>query len=112
MEAPVAGFERYQREVQELEHEIAVRLQVLHVDHHDAVALKALALEAMHSPEQCPDSGDWQAKAKFDLFGLSALMLKTMAESADQGIELHGGPVWKAFGKALWEASDMPDSRV
>jgi hypothetical protein len=40
--------------------------------------------------------------ARVDLFGLAALMLKTMAESADQGIESHGGSAWKAFAKALW----------
>jgi hypothetical protein len=29
-------------------------------------------------------------------------MLKTMEESAIVGIESHGGPVWKAFSRALW----------
>ena len=36
------------------------------------------------------------------LFGLANLMLRTMEESAGVGIESHGGPVWKAFGRALW----------
>jgi len=108
----VAGFERYEREVQDLEREIAVRLQVLHVEVDDDAALKLLAIEAMQGTDHFPESGDAQAKAKFDLFGLAALMLKTMAESADEGIELHGGPVWKAFGKALWEASGARNDRI
>jgi hypothetical protein len=29
-------------------------------------------------------------------------MLKTMAESADHGLQSHGGEAWKAFAKALW----------
>lgn len=108
----MAGFENYYHELEALEHEIAVRLLVLKVDIKDETALRLLAREAMDCPQQCPEGASPEAQAKFDLFGLSALMLKAMAESAEQGTEQHGGPVWKAFGKALWEASGLKDGRV
>jgi len=107
----MSGFENYERQLAELEHEIAVRLQVLHVNLHDETALRLLAREAMDCPEHCPEGAGPETRAKFDLFGLSALMFKAMEESAQAGKELHGGPVWKAFGKALWEASGTPDNR-
>lgn len=108
----MSGFENYERQLAELEHEIAVRLQVLHIDIHNEAALRLLAREAMHCPQQCPEGASVEERAKADLFGFAALMLKTMSESADHGEELHGGPVWKAFGKALWEASGSKDDRL
>lgn len=108
----MSGFENYERQIAELEHEIAIRLQILHVGVADEAALRMLAREAMACPQQCPESASVEARAKADLFGLAALMLKTMSESANQGEELHGGPVWKAFGKALWEASGSRDDRL
>lgn len=104
----MAGFEDFRREERELEHEIAIRLQLLGVDIEDEGTLRQLAHEAL-SPHQTPTEGYGEDAIKRDLFGLSALMLKAMTESAEEGRELHGGPVWKAFGKALWEASGLRD---
>ena len=32
-------------------------------------------------------------------------MLRTMQESAEEGVLTHGGPAWKAFARALWAES-------
>ena len=34
-------------------------------------------------------------------------MLRVMKESADDGIITHGGPVWKALGRALWLQANL-----
>jgi len=49
--------------------------------------------------------GDYRLRAKAELFGLAALMLRIMEKSADDGVLTHGGPAWKSFGRALWEES-------
>ena len=36
------------------------------------------------------------------VFGLAGIMLKTMEESAEIGVESHGGTAWKSFARALW----------
>lgn len=51
-------------------------------------------------------SRDRRQRMLGELSALSVLMLKTMKESAEQGMHTHGGPVWKAFGKALIEEYD------
>jgi hypothetical protein len=47
--------------------------------------------------------------AKVELFGLAALMLKTMTESATRGFETHGGTAWKSFARALWAEKALRD---
>lgn len=103
----MAGFENYDQGTKEIELEIERKGIVLGIDWTDEVQVRALAKEALdHSADDVKlvTSGavDRQLLAKVDLFGLAALMLRTMAESADIGIESHGGPAWKAFAKALW----------
>ncbi len=39
---------------------------------------------------------------KAEIFGLAALMLRNMQESAERGYLTHGDSSWKAFAKALW----------
>ncbi|MCC7311884.1 MAG: hypothetical protein IT510_11625 [Sulfuritalea sp.] len=45
-------------------------------------------------------------RARLELFGLAQLMLTVMRESADENIDTHGGPAWKAFARALWAEHD------
>ena len=45
-------------------------------------------------------------KAKGEVFALSTLMLRLMAESASVGVHTHGGAAWKAFGGALLRLSE------
>jgi hypothetical protein len=42
-------------------------------------------------------------RARGELFALGVLMLRTMQGSAGIGYQTHGGPAWKAFGRALIE---------
>ena len=39
-------------------------------------------------------------------------MLVNMRQSAEIGVHTHGGPAWKAFGRALYEAYDAGGSRT
>ncbi len=103
----MAGFEDYDRGTQEIELEIERKGIVLGIDWTDEVQVRTLAREALdHLKDDVKLAAsshvDRQLMARVDLFGLAVLMLKTMAESADQGIESHGGSAWKAFAKALW----------
>jgi hypothetical protein len=44
--------------------------------------------------------GDRPALARAGLFGLAALMLKTLEESANAGVAGHGEPALKVLGRA------------
>ncbi|TXH24660.1 MAG: hypothetical protein E6Q99_06585, partial [Elusimicrobia bacterium] len=67
-----------------------------------ALAREALDHAADEARRASVDPTNRQLMAKAELFGLAALMLRTMAESAEVGVESHGGPAWKAFAQALW----------
>jgi len=103
----MVGFEDYAANAKEIELEIQRKGIVLGIDWADEVQVRALARDALdHSAEdmKVAASGpiDYQLMAKIDLYGLAAMMLRTMEESADVGFESHGGVAWKAFAKALW----------
>jgi len=105
----MVGFENFARQAQELEREILRHGLVLGIDWDDEAQVHQLAREAIEcrmDPEhpECT-SKDPRTRARIELFGLAQLMLTVMAESAEQGIHTHGGPVWKAFGRALYEES-------
>lgn len=102
----MSGFENYPAEAKALEQKI-VRLGIaLGIDWSDQVQVRGLAREAISVEHDrtltAASHGDRAALAKAELFGLAALMLKTMEESAHEGFLTHGGPVWKIFGQALW----------
>jgi len=100
----------YSPEAQAIEQQIARYGIALGIDWTDKNAVRALAREALdHITEVMKVShtnGDRTALMKAELFGLAGLMLKTMKESAENNFETHGGPVWKAFGSALWLESE------
>jgi hypothetical protein len=98
------NFENYAEEARRIEHEI-VRLGIaLGIDWDDEVAVRMLARQALaahgNQLQDIPDA--LERRTRFELFGLAQLMLSVMAQSAEEGLETHGGPVWKAFGRALW----------
>lgn len=100
------------RDTRALEKEIERRGVILGIDWNDAAQVRALAEEALShgrdASRQAAHGGkDHQAQAKAELFGFAALMLRTMAISAEEGFFTHGGVAWKAFGKALWEVSGL-----
>lgn len=103
----MAGFENYGVSTKAIEQELVRKGIALGLDWSDEVAVRALAREAIRHMARDLDMvrrsrADLITKTKVDLFGLAGLMLKTMEESAGQGIESHGGLAWKAFARALW----------
>lgn len=108
----MGGFENYSAETREIEREIVRKGIILGIDWEDEVQVRALAREAVeHGSDDVrraeADPGDSHLMAKVDLFGLAALMLRTMQESAEAGFMTHGGPAWKAFARALWAEAEL-----
>ena len=108
----MSGFEDFAHEAQQLEREIARWGLVLGIDWNDAEQVAALAREAVDfRPAAHGLPADPRQRARVELFGLAQLMLTVMAESATAGIHTHGGPAWKALGRALYEASNLGDRK-
>ena len=107
----MTGFENYTGEAAQIELEMVRKGIALGIDWADEAQLRALAREALtHGLEQiglASRSDDFSGRAKADFFGLAQLMLKVMQDSANEGFLTHGGPAWKAFGKALWTEAEV-----
>lgn len=103
----MSGFEHYAAEARSLEAEIQRTGIALGIDWSDEAQVRALAREALEKgAEEIMAAGrshDRRLLAKAELFGLAELMVKMMLECAREGIPVQGGPVWKAFGRALLE---------
>jgi hypothetical protein len=102
------AFENYIREAEEIEREISRKGLVLGIDWDDNVQVHALAREALayrDSDRTILETRGKDAKvlAKIEIFGLAQLMLTVMRQSADEGMFTHGGRIWKALARALWE---------
>lgn len=114
----MAGFENYLRSTRQIEREIARMGVALGVDWSNELQVRALAREALDGAAREVQAavarpGDRRLMAKVALFGLAALMMHTMAESAQNlGIAGHGGPTWKAFGRALWVENEARKARA
>lgn len=107
----MSGFENYAKNTDEIELEIVRKGIALGIDWQDEVQVRALAREALsHVAADLKIDVevplDHRALAKLELFGLAGIMLRTMEESAEQGIESHGGEAWKAFARALWAEAE------
>ena len=104
------NFEHYGEEARRIETEIARMGIALGIDWDDEPAVRALAREALASRADDLDhvADARERRTRFELFGLAQLMLSVMTQSAEEGMETHGGPVWKAFGRALWLESGQP----
>ena len=104
----MSGFEDYARQTRQLEREIVRWGLVLGIDWNDAEQVGALARDAIaFKPAARGLPAEPGQRARVELFGLAQLMLTVMRESADEGILSHGGPAWKALGRALFEASGL-----
>jgi len=102
-------FENFAEEARRIEQEIARHGVILGIDWDDSQAVRALVREALacRIGGKVSRDGTPSGRAKLELFGLAQLMLTVMTESAYENIETHGGPVWKAFGRALWIESGL-----
>lgn len=100
----MSGIENFAKEAQQIETEIVRKGIALNIDWDDALVVRTLACEAFdHIGEEVQiKEMDLHQRARIELFGLANLMLAVMRESANEDIYTHGGPVWKAFGGALW----------
>ncbi len=112
----MSGFGHYARTADELEREIVKRGIAIGLDWQDSARLRALAQQALSCTPGCMmkllTSPIRQEKLTGELFALSELMLVNMRQSAEIGVHTHGGPAWKAFGRALYEAYDAGGSRT
>lgn len=106
----MSGFENYPQEVRALELELERMGVAIGIDWTDQAQVRALAHEALSDEAKrtmtAAAKGERPALARAELFGLAALMLKTMQESASEGIASQGGPAWTAFASALWAEYD------
>lgn len=106
----MGGFGHYVRTADELEREIVKRGIAIGIDWQDKARMRALAQRALSCTPDCMmkllRSPVRQEKLTGELFALSELMLRNMRQSAEVGVHTHGGPAWKAFGRALYEAYD------
>ena len=108
------------RDAHDIEIEIIRKGVALGIDWKDDVQVALLASEALdyhRNPHRYREPhlvvNHPREAAKLELFGLAALMLKTMEESANDDFEAHGGDVWKTFARALWRACETcPDAYV
>lgn len=103
----MSQIEDHKTETSLIERELMRKMLVLGLDWHDDATMKKLASECkVFGPEQAQAafaSNEGAAKTKAELFVLASLMMKTMANAANESREVHGGEVWKAFGKHLHE---------
>lgn len=106
----MSGFGHYERTADELEREIVKRGIGIGVDWQDRARLRDLARQALGCDSGCMmkllRSPIREEKLTGELFALSELMLDNMRQSAELGVHTHGGPAWKAFGRALYEEYD------
>lgn len=110
----MAGFENYTEDAREIEQEIVRKGIALGIDWNDDIQVRALAREAFEHLQDdtrrfARNPLDFTLKSKVDLYGLAALMLRTMEESAGHGFLSHGGAAWKAFARALWIEANLRD---
>ena len=100
----MSGFENYARETAELELELERKGVALNIDWNNSIQVRELAREALdYKPGISSVYHDHTDEAtRVALFGIAQLMLKVMTESAEDHMLSQGGPVWKAFAKALW----------
>jgi len=114
----MSGFSRLydSRDAAEIETRIKQLGVALAIDWDDESQVRMLAREALfHSQEALQQSSqhpqDYRQRAKTELFGLAALMMQTMADSAEGGMHTHGGAAWKAFSRALLHESGLLDQK-
>ncbi|MBI5860603.1 MAG: hypothetical protein HZB64_00210 [Rhodocyclales bacterium] len=96
--------ENYGKETAQIELEIERKGVILGIDWNDAAQVRQLAHDAFHcrlGQADC-DVDHPLRRARVELFALAQLMLAVMTESAENGVESHGGAAWKIFARALW----------
>ena len=106
----MSEIENQQQDAREICNEIVRVLIGLGLDWEDNTRMRDLAREALafdptHAPHLNPD--EVEARTKRKLFGLIALMFRTMQEGAETNEMIHGNAAWKALARALWAEKDV-----
>ena len=102
----MSQIENHWDEVAHIEAELMRYMMALGLDWHDEAAMLQLATECkIFGPDdaQAAYASNIQrliTKAKF--FALVSVMIQTMESAARDNRDVHGGEIWKAFGKHLY----------
>lgn len=111
----MSEFENQHADAAMISAEIARMLVALGIDWTDETRMRVLAREALsfHGLDSFGhlDPEDVTGRSKQRLFGLIALMLRTMEEGAEVGELIHGSDIWKALAKALWTEKNAASSK-
>lgn len=93
-------------EVVQIELELMRHMVALGIDWHDEMAMRQLAAECKSfgpaNVKAAYASHDQRLITKAELFGLASIMLRTMESAANDQRDVHGGEIWKAFGRHLY----------
>lgn len=105
----MSELENQQDDAEQICAEIGRALVGLGIDWKDETALRLLAREALAfrataAPVLAAD--DMEGHTRRRLFGLIALMFRTMEEGAEVNEHVHGNDVWKALARAMWAEKD------
>jgi len=109
----MTGFGHYDRTVAELEKEIAICCILLDLDWTDEAQVRTLIGECL-----CGASGqrldmlrapDKRTRIRGKLFALLTLLLDTMRQSAQAGVQATGSELCQALNRAFIEAYDWLD---
>lgn len=102
----MSQIDHHSAEVSHIETELMRRMIALGLDWHDESAMMQLALQCKAfgpaDAQAAYASQDYAQISKAEIFALASMMLRTMESAALEGREVHGGEVWKAFGKHLY----------
>ena len=109
-------YEPLEQDIEDIGRQIFVLGTGLELDWGNQTKLRALVREALDEEQEKrllheAESGNRKALAKIELFGLIALMNRTMEKCANLDQRCHGDEHWKAIARALWteiEARRVP----
>lgn len=102
----MSQIENHWSEVSHIETELMRKLVALGLDWHNEAAMAQLASECKAfgpaDAQAAYTSHDRERITRAEFFALASLMMATMEDAAQEGRDVHGGEVWKAFGKHLY----------
>lgn len=102
----MSQIENHWDEVVQIELELMRHMVALGIDWHDDSAMTQLAMECKSfgpaNAKAAYASNDQRLITKAELFGLASIMLRTMESAANDERDVHGGEIWKAFGRHLY----------
>lgn len=102
----MSQIENHWDEVAQIETQIMRKMIALGLDWHDATEMRLLADECkVFGPSDVQAayaSNDQSRITKAELFSLASIMIQTMENATLESRDVHGGEVWKAFGRHLY----------